>query len=173
MTVSAVEQNFGEFPLEIIDASKDGCYLIGHCQAPTGGLIKDPNRIHPAKIKGDFLFHNGIIKQQDINRLQKEHETNEAWDSKLMLMEIQKIGLLQTLNTIDGSFACIFKDESKMRIFRSAAGTLFVDNELNISSTLFEGSNRIEKDVVFLIDFENKMLVKEQIFKSKSNPYFY
>jgi hypothetical protein len=173
MTVSAVEQNFGEFPLEIIDQAEDGMMLFGHTQAPTGGLIFDKNRIHPAKIKEDFLFHNGIIKQQDINRLQKEHETDEAWDSKLMLMEIQKIGLFQTLNTIDGSFACIFKDESKMRIFRSAAGTLFVDNELNISSTLFEGSNRIEKDVVFYLDFDTKTVIKENLFKSKSNPYFY
>ena len=168
-----LEQNFGKFNVSSLQNSPNGMFYLGHCQAPTGGLIEDPNRIHPAQIETSFLFHNGIIKQKDVLRLQNEHKTSDGWDSKLMLQEIQKIGLMETLNTIDGSFACVFNDRKKLRIFRSAAGTLFIDDELNISSTKFDKAQRIEKDTVYHLDLLHKYVIIENKFKSKSNPYFY
>ncbi len=171
-TVS-LEQQFGTFNMDSVDSVPDGMFYLGHTQAPTGGLIEDPNRIHPAQIETNFLFHNGIIKQKDVTRLQTEHNSTDGWDSRLMLMEIQKKGLMETLNTIDGSFACVFNDRNKLRIFRSAAGTLFIDDAMNISSTSFVGASRIEKDTVYVLDLVNKSVIIEDKFKSKSSPYFY
>lgn len=173
LEIVSLTQKFGVFDIDVVDTAPDDMYYLGHTQAPTGGLIEDPNRIHPARIDNLFMFHNGIIKQKDVARLQNEHNTTEAWDSKLMLMEIQKKGLKETLDTIDGSFACVFRDEKCLKIFRSAAGTLFTDDKMNISSTAFEGGERIEKDYIFGLDLAHKVIYLMCDFKSKSNPYFY
>lgn len=172
LNTESLIQNFGKFDTSVVDSAEPGLFF-GHCQAPTGGLIEDPNRIHPAKIGDKFLFHNGIIKQKDVTRLQKEHNTDEGWDSKLMIMEINKKGLMETLNTIDGSFACVYKENNNIFIFRSQAGTLFVDENLNISSTKFNNAQRIKHDTVFKLNLINKSLDVFDIFKSKSSPYFY
>jgi len=173
MSVKSLEQNFGEFPLEIVDKAEEGMFFFGHCQAPTGGLINDPNRIHPVQNKNEFLFHNGIIKQKDVTRLREEHSTIEGWDTKLMLLEIQKRGLIETLNTIDGSFACAYKNNNSIFIFRSQAGTLFVDAALNISSTKFDGAERINHDTIFELNLLTTSINICGKFKSKSSPYFY
>ena len=165
-------QDFGGFNYDVIDASPDG-YYIGHTQAPTGGLIQDPERIHPALYKEKFLFHNGIIKQKDVERLKAELETDESWDSKLMLQEIANKGLKFTLDTIDGSFACVYFNGTSINVFRSAAGILFVGNDLDISSTKFDNSVRIEKDTIYNFDLNNKTISKIEDFTSKSSPYFY
>lgn len=169
-TVS-LTQNFGTFPTDIVDSTSG--VMLGHCQAPTGGLIEDPDRIHPARLDNSFLFHNGIIKQKDVKRLQEEYSTNEGWDSKLMLIEIKKKGLIDALNTLDGSFACVYKDQEGIFIFRSQAGTLFVDDDLNISSTKFDNSERIKHDTIYKLDLINKSISEYNTFKSKSSPYFY
>lgn len=171
--IVSLNQDFGEFPQIILDSAEEGMYYIGHTQAPTGGLIKDLNRIHPAMRNNEFLFHNGIIKEKDVKRLQNEIETTEGWDSKLMLIEIQNTSLLDTLNSIDGSFACVYFDSESVRIFRSSAGILFVDKDLNISSTKFDNSERIDKDTVFKLNFTDKLTMFENTFTSKSSPYFY
>ncbi len=173
LEIVSLTQKFGPFDSTVVDTAPDDMYYLGHTQAPTGGLIEDPNRIHPARIDDYFMFHNGIIKQKDVARLQAEHNTTEAWDSKLMLMEIKKKGLKETLDTIDGSFACVFKDEKCLKIFRSAAGTLFIDDKVNISSTAFKGAERIEKDDIFGLELEHKAIYLMETFTSKSNPYFY
>lgn len=169
----SLTQNFNEFNLDIIDSAPDNMYYLGHTQAPTGGLVKKVERIHPARINDFFLFHNGIIKQKDVERLQQLYDINEEWDSKLMLANIYNIGLLEALNTLDGSFACVFNDMTSLRIFRSAAGILFVDDSLNISSTKFDNSTRIEKDTIYELDLKNRKLLINNNFVSKSNPYFY
>lgn len=169
----SLTQEFGPFDFKVLDTVPDGMYYLGHTQAPTGGLIKDRSRIHPASNVDCFLFHNGIIKQKDVDRLQKELNTDEQWDSKLMLMDIKSKGLLESVNTIDGSFACILKDTYSLRVFRSAAGTLFVDSNLNISSTNFGSGFRIKHDTIFNMDLKSKKMLELATFKSKSNPYFY
>ena len=173
LKIVSLIQDFGEFPLDIIDMAQSKMYMIGHTQAPTGGLVEDPNIIHPAQVDHKFLFHNGIIKHKDVRRLKDELKTYEFWDSKLMLMDIIKNGMIPSFYTIDGSFACVYKDNNSIKLFRSAAGTLFVDNKLNISSTKFSNVPRIDKDTIFDIDFSNKSISKINSFTSKSNPYFY
>ena len=171
-SVISLHQDFGTFQIDLIDKVPKGVYLLGHTQAPTNGLIRDKNRIHPATCNLAFLFHNGIIKQKDIKRLQSVLKTSEEWDSQLMLYDMIQTGLVESLNTVDGSFSCVYSDSKQLRLFRSAAGVLFVDDDLNISSTYFEGSTRLKKDVVFIVDFIKQKLVEEITFKSMSNPYF-
>jgi len=169
--IVSLNQNFGEFPLSIVDDAQSDMYYIGHTQSPTSGLIQDVNRIHPAMSNNQFLFHNGIIKQKDVLRLQSAINVDEKWDSKLMLLDIQNTSLIETLNTIDGSFACVYFDGSELMIFRSAAGTLFIDKQMSISSTKFNDSYRIDKDKVYALDF--KLGLNEiGAFTSKSSPYF-
>jgi glutamine phosphoribosylpyrophosphate amidotransferase len=169
--IVSLKQNFGEFPLSIVDEAQSDMYYIGHTQAPTSGLIRDVNRIHPAMSNNQFLFHNGIIKQKDVMRLKSTLGVYEEWDSKLMLLDIQNTSLIETVNTIDGSFACVYFDGTDLMIFRSAAGTLFIDEKMNISSTKFNDSYRIDKDKVYALDFKNE-LREVCAFTSKSSPYF-
>jgi asparagine synthetase B (glutamine-hydrolysing) len=172
LEIIQIVQDFGQFDFDALDKAPDG-YHIGHTQAPTGGLVKDPERIHPARYNGKFLFHNGIIKHKDVERLKEEQDTDESWDSKLMLKDIEAKGLEESLNSIDGSFACVYFDGSTIKIFRSAAGILFLGNDMDISSTKFDDAIRIEKDTIYNFDITSGNVNTIDYFISKSAPYFY
>ena len=47
----------------------ENVYYIGHQQSPTGGLIKDYERIHPSILNDDcntsYLYHNGFCPWQN------------------------------------------------------------------------------------------------------------
>lgn len=170
------KKNFGEFDCTVVDSSPDNCYYVGHTQAPTGGLVHDLTRIHPAVMSDSFLFHNGIIKHSDVERLQKTFNTPDNWDTRLFLYAIINQGLKPTLNSIDGSFACVFGTNdapTSLNVFRSNAGILYCDEDINLSSTFFDNSVRINADTIYTIDFTTKSITPTDTFKSVSSPYYF
>jgi len=169
-------KNFGPFTAkpEEIKLSKN-YYYIGHSQAPTGGLIKEYGRIHPAENQGLKLWHNGVIKDKEIQRLRKKLNSGATWDTQLVLEYLyqKKLDFEKVLSDIDGAFACVLiKDLNDFYIFRNQPSPLYIDENLSISSTFFKNSRFLEHGVVFQLDFKSKSIKEVSKFKSLSEPYY-
>lgn len=139
-------------------AMDQGDYILGHIQAPTS----EASNIHPAHNGSNLLWHNGIVKAC------KTH----GWDTQWMLDNIVEKSV-HFLSDIDGSFACVYYDGSSMYIFRNEISPLFIDEEFNISSTQFEGSETIIPNIVFHMLLHVKELQSVFKFETVENPYFF
>lgn len=148
-------------------------YFLCHSQAPTTSSELSES-IHPA-ISRDWqfrLWHNGILKTKTIDTLNTKYGTEHTWDTALLNKAIYHDGW-EILNEIDGSFACVFHDASDIYVFRNEISPLFIDNELNISSTKFDRCSSLLPNRVFCLDIANKELVPtEEEFVTKDNPYY-
>ena len=162
------EKSLGSFPTGEILIPK-GCYAIAHIQAPTGSDSPSQKTIHPAEYLGQYLWHNGLIKNQEIEKIQAEFNTSEAWDTKLLL---QNLASGKDLSLINGSFSCFWLSEEKFFVFRNELSPLFFDESLNFSSVSFTGSQPLPANILFKVDWEKLKLETEEFFATKENPYF-
>ena len=168
-------------PIELDEMEKNdierlpkNVFFIAHQQAPTTDN-KDNKFVHPAHIGENYLWHNGIIKEREIERLQEELRSTTTWDTALLLQKIINEG---KPNNIDGTFSCVWLKKNSLLTFRNEISPLFVDNKLNISSTKFEGSTSLPPNKIFELDLlykENNTQGLEQIdvFTTKENPYYF
>ena len=157
--------------LELYNSSMP--FFIVHQQAPTTEN-KDSTNIHPAQISDghDLLWHNGIIKAKEVERLKEDLQTTNSWDTWLLLKYLNDYN---TPDGIDGTFSCLYFMQNEIFVFRNEISPLFVDDELNISSTKFEGSYSLPANKMFYIDTDtNPMtLVERESFTTKENPYYF
>ena len=87
------------------------------------------------------LWHNGIIKADIVDKLSEE--TGTKWDTMQILRKITSSddNWWDSLNGFDGSFSCLMYVRTKgLLMFRNQISPMYVDVNLNISSTKFEGS---------------------------------
>lgn len=139
-----------------------GHYYVGHSQAPT---TNNDNQ-HPSVVKTSYLWHNGIIKQSRI--------PEGYWDTLWLHEKIVYKGF-ESLSDIDGTFACVYYNNYELLVFRNEISPLYYDNNLNISSTEFEGSALLPANKVFRLNtFNYKELPLSEVysFETKENPYF-
>lgn len=134
-------------------------YFVGHIQAPT----TDTEEIQPSRIDSTYLWHNGIIKQKGL----KEGE----WDTNYLHKTYLKYGT-DSLSDMDGSFACVYYSSKSLYVFRNEISPLFVDNNMNISSTKFEGSNPLPPNHVYSMNLFMNQFRSIGEFTTKENPYF-
>ena len=80
-----VVRGMGEIPYNLINIGIDE-YCIVHMQAPTTSN-KELDTVHPAQINYSLLWHNGIIKEKHVKKMQEELLTDESWDTKLILKQ--------------------------------------------------------------------------------------
>jgi len=153
-------------------------YCIVHVQAPTTDA-RSEDYIHPAVIDYKFrsyplqaLWHNGIIKEEVVKSLSEKY--NSIWDTDQILQAI-KDGDWNTLSQFDGTFSCLYYDlmKSKLMLFRNEISPMFIDDDMNISSTKFPGSRETDPNVVFEMDLKHNTLLKVGEFKTVENPYFF
>lgn len=166
----SLQKGIGTMDYKCINPFKQD-YIIGHQQAPTT-QEKSISTIHPASIGDDYLlWHNGILKPKTINELQQKLKIPTDWDTLLLLHSIVSEGF-NSLNSINGTFACIFYSHGKLFTFRNEISPLFIDDELNISSTNFDGARSIPANTIFLLDLEKRKLQRIENFKTVENPYY-
>lgn len=147
-----------------------GFYCIVHMQAPTTQEVKT---IHPAYFEGNYLWHNGIIKQKDVARLKEEYQELTDWDTFLLLKSYY-CDNTNALDKIDGTFSCLmYGNDGVLRLFRNQISPMFYDKDLNISSTKFEGSDPTPHDTIIILDLQQNNLVGAAKFKTFENPYFF
>ena len=168
-----LERGLGELPLDKIHIRKNH-YCIVHQQAPTTEA-KSRSAIHPAvQANGDgtyYLWHNGIIKQKEIERLQNLYQTSIDWDTALLL----KHTIFESVpSDIDGTFSCLyFCDPGVFYLFRNEISPMFYDKYSNISSTKFEDSISLPPNIMWRFrPGEDPLLVKELTFTTVENPYW-
>lgn len=168
---SHITRSFGEINYDDIDEQnmKEGQYCVVHMQAPTGEDKSSAN-IHPAEINDHLLWHNGILKDPTIKALQEEFDYNTTWDSKLLLWKMLWDRLPKD---IDGSFSCLYYDakDQCLFLFRNAIAPMFIDNQMNISSTKFEGSRKTEAGVKYAFYPDAGVLQPVGHFETVNNPY--
>jgi len=164
-----VKTGLGPLPYDCITIP-DNHYCIVHQQAPTADNYND--NIHPADIGGQLLWHNGIIKEYEIKRLQSLYNVDYSWDTKLLLKQLIE---LKTPNNIDGSFSCVWYYKHNINIFRNEISPLFIDGDMNISSTMFKNCYSIDANRIFKLDIENKNVINKEDsdFNTVENPYYF
>jgi len=156
-------KGFGEFDKSLIKnaVSEPNVYYIGHLQAPTGGLLKEVNRIHPTIIEFDgdnsMCWHNGMLTSRGIKYLQKKLNTDETFDTKLLHKAIISSDYVKLLSEVEGLFSCLFYDRD-LYVFRTKHGKLFVDDDMSISSERFDNSKCINYETFYRMDFKNMKL---------------
>lgn len=170
-TMSVVDRSHGEIPKDIISIPH-GMYGIVHVQAPTTEA-KASSNIHPSvdNETPSYLWHNGIIKAGYVELLQEKYGNDTNWDTELLHRAINDS--MEELNSVDGSFSCLWFDRSRLLLFRNEISPMFYDKHLNISSTKFEGSLNTPSNKVLLMDFNAKALYNMMQFTTVDNPYFF
>lgn len=149
---------------------QDNSYYIVHIQAPTTKTTS-LKYIHPAENEGHYLWHNGVIKSSQINRLQEKHKSSSDWDTELLLRDLISDYYIPN---VDGGFACVLAKEGEfIRIFRTSSCPLFIDSEYNISSVKFDNTSPLRPDIIFELNLQEKLTKKIGGFVSKDNPYYF
>jgi len=152
-------------------------YGIVHVQAPTTE-VRTEQAVHPAIIKDKFetwplkaLWHNGIIKAEVVKENAAKYNT--SWDTMQILESIRTS--FDNLNEFDGTFSCLYydRDDLSLNIFRNEISPMFIDNELNLSSTKFEGSRETAPNTVMKMDFSRNSLSVKAKFDTVENPYYF
>lgn len=143
-------------------------YIIVHMQAPTS---QKTETIHPAKYLYNYLWHNGILKQEYVKQLKQKLDEVCEWDTFLMLKALYNS--YDALNEFDGSFACLMYAHEKLYLFRNEIAPMFYDDNLTISSTKFEGSKSLSPNAVHHVDFNFNDMFPVYKFKTVNNPYYF
>ena len=162
----------GEFKDKVTgfpEDNKDGfiTYYLGHVQAPTTDSVET----HPSNINGDLLWHNGIIKDNEVKRLQELYNSESNWDTELMLMHYAET---KNFDDLDGTFACVLYDNEQLYLARNEISPLFYNDYGDISSTKFDGSVKVPPNKLLTFNFNDVNMdnvVAE--FTTKENPYFF
>jgi glucosamine 6-phosphate synthetase-like amidotransferase/phosphosugar isomerase protein len=168
-------KDFGTMDKNMLSGKSQNGYMLGHVQAPTGGLIKNYSRIHPAEKNEYLLWHNGIIKGKYLTKMQEELNSTNEWDTKLLLDTIVPDAFMPTtLNDVDGAFSCVLmKQDAYLMLFRNSTSPLFMNDALDISSTKFQYSSKTDKNVVYNVDFVNRKMTEFTKFQNINNPYYF
>jgi len=180
-TIEVLKKELGTIDPSIIKLTK-GKYGIVHVQAPTTEA-QSKESIHPAiamqrveressiKPSSMSLWHNGILKEDCVKALKEASGSKSSWDTMLMVQEILSKGWL-SINAFNGSFSCLLHAKD-LFLFRNEISPMFIDSDLNISSTNFPGSAPTEPNKVLMFDFEHKTVSPIFTFKTVENPYFF
>lgn len=162
LQIQVLLQDKGKMPDNLIDDVPlgEGEYFISHTQAPTTSTTN----IHPAGYGSFLLWHNGIVKQKEINA--------DTWDTEWLLQRISDYGW-SSLSRVDGTFACVMYDGTDLYFFRNEISPLFIDDDLNISSTKFENSRPVEPNKVHCVNLKTKSLNTIAYFDTMENPYYF
>lgn len=166
----SITKDFGPFNEDLLnmDYYEEGDYILGHCQAPTNGLVKEYDRIHP--YQGELtLLHNGIIKDAEVTRINTGLGKDYVWDTQALAEYIKDD--FKKLSEIEGSFACVCIKNNEVFVFRNAISPLYADSECNLSSTKFAGSEMIMNNSIYKL--QNKTFNIVDTFNNTHNPYYF
>lgn len=166
--VKTIFTALGDGVFDDFDGLPNDCYYIAHHQAPTS---RD-SLFHPARSDSVAVFHNGIIKNRHIKVMQEELKSSSSWDTMLIAEAISKNGY-SPLKTIDGSFACVVVTPQEITIFRNAIAPMFIDEKLNISSSVHPGYASIEAEKVWKLDLVLKTRSVVYSFDTCDNVFFF
>ena len=136
-------------PLESVSRAYEGLgsLVITHQAAPTSdiGALGHPAHRPP----GIYMWHNGVIKQAELDRLKKILNFRSDWDTEvLMEATFENKGVPPV---IDGSFACLLLSRNILWAFRNEIVPLYA-NDRSISSVPFEDAEELKAGWMYRVD---------------------
>lgn len=140
-------------------------YIVCHQQAPTSSA--SGKNIHPSTISSSLLWHNGILKQHFLKKLQADTE----WDTHVLHKLIAHEGI-QSVENVEGSFACLYHNEQELMMFRNSIAPLWYHGA-TISSVKFEHSNEIMPNTVYKLNFKARLWVEYSSFSNIEMPFYF
>lgn len=155
-----------------INFEDDVIFYLGHLQSPTSTKREfNVETTHPFEYKGMYLAHNGVLsnfktlKSTYFNSNNKD--INEV-DSSIILPLIDKIGLKETLEKLEGTFGCWLynSNTSELFVFRSGS-TLYTDGK-NVSSKPINDWSMFEEGVIYRFNFTKLKYEKYEVFNTNS-----
>ena len=168
--------NRNNFPLDDIEKIRfvSGELNIVHTQAPTS----KSDRIQPAyaydssQHMPSYLWHNGIILNEEISRLNKILGTDFDFDTDLLLYILDNN--INLLSDIAGSFSCIYYREGALCVLRNEIAPLYYNKYGDMSSTEFKGSISLPPNKIFVVSMKDTKFTLTEVksFKTKANPYY-
>lgn len=164
---SLISQTKSRGPMDLITDKPVGAYILCHQQAPT---TQESNSIHPAIWDDSMLWHNGIIKQQYLNKMIEQSGLDSTWDT-FQLNYLLKDGY-QGLHDVLGSFSCVRYRKGNLFMFRNAISPMFF-NGADISSTRFDGSKETAANKVYCLNPGYKEWQVAGEFTNVETPFFY
>ena len=164
--MKTMRRSEGPLDYSYVKSLPDNHYYVGHTQAPTSKHEKGSSTIHPANIENYYLWHNGIVKQRNINK--------GVWDTEWLTQLLYNEGF-QALSNVDGSFACVlYRDPCELYVFRNDIAPLFFDENMNISSIKLSSHYfALPSNYVFKLNLIRKTKTVVAQFKTKDNPFFF
>lgn len=157
LKIENIQQEVGEFKRDMISFYGENVYFIGHLQSPTKTV--NINHIHPAKADESALWHNGMLVNY-----------NGDWDTGTILSWLEYEGF-NALDNIHGAFGCLYYKDHKLYLFRNSIIPIYIDDDLNISSTKMDSGRLIPANVVYEVRFDLKEIIEVVKFNNKHNPY--
>lgn len=168
----------GQIKRLISQINCDNPYYIIHMQAQT----TNSTRVHPATNDNYMLWHNGIIKDKDIKRLQESQKDNEEWDTQLILNEIYKYykpgsdfnhHIANSIANINGGIAAILWTGENIYIFRNSTSILYTNILGDLSSVnYYNEMTEVKRNSVYEMNKDCDFIYKES-FKSIDNAYYF
>lgn len=96
-------------------------FMVGHILQATN---PSEQHSHPSVIGETKLWHNGLIKK----RFMTQHDYS-GWDTTLLhKLVMGHFDGKQTLDHVDGSFACVYYNGTSLYFFRNQMSPLFVSD---------------------------------------------
>lgn len=163
-----INRKLGPINYDDINIPSFNTYCIVHMQAPTTDA-KDDLSVHPAVIERDVLWHNGILKAKEIERLREKYKLMTQWDTYILLKHMMSEG---TPDGIDGTFSCLWFDSYRLYLFRNEISPMFIEGS-NISSTKFANSEPTPANTILLFEPSFRRLVPILNFNTVENPYYF
>ncbi len=157
-------------PLESVSKAYEhlGSLVITHQAAPTSDIGA---LAHPAQYGGTYLWHNGIIKQAELDGLKGSTQIVSDWDTEVLLVAIDRNDGIPPI--LEGSFACLYLAHNLLWAFRNELVPLYV-NDRSISSVPFEDAEELSPGVMYRVDQipDGIDVVAVSQFELTHNPYF-
>jgi hypothetical protein len=165
-------KGFGEFVPEF---NFENAYYICHIQAPTSATTQDLRRVHPSVIQHPdsditYLWHNGVLKH-DWYTKSSHYDPELSWDTDVLHREFTE--LFSNIENVDGQFSCVYQDKSGIFMLRNSEAPMFIDDDMNISSTYYDGARSTLPGHAYEFNFEEKKFDDVWQFKCKSQSYYF
>jgi len=148
-------------------------YYLGHVQSPTS-KIREFNEAtsHPFTLNNQHLAHNGVLENDRALINEMGLEGCSDVDSSVILPLINKVGLKNSLEMLEGIFSCWYYNEKTgcLCIFRSGS-TLHYDSG-NFTSTATPGYQFIPEGSILEYNFTSNKFNAVDSFKLNAIPFF-
>ena len=122
-----------------------------------------------------YLAHNGVLSNFDqlktkYNKYLPEGTVNEV-DSSIILPMIDKLGIKDALQELEGTFGCWLYDSNTSELFVFRSGSTIYTDDKNISSKPIKNWQLLEEGVIYRFNFTKLKYEPIETFRA-NNGFF-